>query len=72
MNLGLILELLNSTIKLVGGELGSRYERKAIKLREEYHEELSKPDSERSDLALNRILFESNNIARAIIAYRKE
>lgn len=67
MNLGLVLSLLEKTVGLVGGELKLRYEKDLIKYKKEYHEEMSKPDSERSDLTLNRILFNCETISRAII-----
>lgn len=68
MNIGLILELLKISAEIFQDERRDRFLKKAIKLKQEWHDELSKPDTDRSDLAMDRLLLEIDNLSKLIIA----
>jgi len=64
---GLILELLKISLEVFQDARKDRFIKQRMKLEKEWHEEMSKPDSEQSDLTLDRLQHESEVLARAII-----
>jgi hypothetical protein len=71
MEIGLILQVLKLSLEVFKEERGDLYHRllkKRNELEKEWHEEMSLPDDKRSDLAIDRILLESNQLAALIVA----
>lgn len=52
------------------GDAEDRLVKKLNKLEREYNEEMSKPDSERSDLFIDNLLLEFNLLGKEIISKR--
>ncbi len=69
MNLTLVLEVLKEGLKLWNSKESTKYLDKVLKLEKEYHEELSRPEDERSQLYLDERLHELKAIAEAFIKY---
>jgi hypothetical protein len=68
MTIGTILSLIKLGLEIFKDERKDRFLKKQVKLEKEWMDEISKPDSERSDLTLDRLYFESNNLAKLIIS----
>jgi hypothetical protein len=68
MTIGTILSLIKLGLEVFKDERKDRFLKKQAKLEKEWMDEISKPDSERSDLTLDRLYFESNNLAKLIIS----
>jgi hypothetical protein len=69
-NIGLLLGLAKLALEIFKDERGDRYSRFSndlLKIEKEWLEEYSRPDSERSDLALDTLLFESKQVSQRII-----
>lgn len=69
MKLELILGVLKEGLKLWNAKESSKYIDRVIKLEKEYYEELSRPEDERSQLALDKCLFELSSIAENFVKY---
>lgn len=69
MEIGLVLSILKEGLKLSNRIIDRKYLDRVIDLEKEYYEELSKPDDDRSDLALDSILLELKTIARIFAKY---
>lgn len=69
MDLTLILGVLKEGLKLWNAKEANKYVDKVIKLEKEYHEELSKPESIRSQLYLDKRLRELKTIAENFVKY---
>lgn len=68
MEIGLILGLAKVALEIFQDERKDRFLKQHTKLVKEWQDEMSLSDDERSDLALDRILFECNQLAKLIIA----
>jgi hypothetical protein len=68
MEIGLILSLVKLSLEVFKDERKDRFLKKYIRLEKEWHEEMAKPDSKRSDLALDRILLECKLLARLVVS----
>lgn len=68
MEIGLVLGLLKVAIETFQDERRDRFLKKYTKLEKEFQDELSLSDDERSDLTLDRILFECNQLAKLVLA----
>jgi hypothetical protein len=69
MELGLVLSILKEGLKLSNTIIDRKYLDRVIDLEKEFYEELSKPDDERSDLALDNIMLELKTIAAIFAKY---
>lgn len=69
MELGLVLSVLKEGLKLSNTIIDRKYLDRVIDLEKEFYEELSKPDDERSDLALDNIMLELRTIAAIFAKY---
>lgn len=63
----LVLGLAKLALEVFQDERRGRFASQRDKLEKEWHEELSKPDSEQSDLTFDRLLFESKQLSKRII-----
>jgi len=72
MQIGLVLELLKVSLETFNNERKDRFLKQYVKLEKDYNDEISKPDSDRSDLALDRILFECETLVKLVIAESKK
>ena len=73
-NLTLILGLSKLALEIFRDERGDRYSRlsnELLSIEKEWNEEMSRPDNERSDLALDRLLFNAKQVSEKIIAGAK-
>ncbi len=69
MILDLVLSILKEGLKLSNTITDRKYLDRVIDLEKEYNEEISKPDADQSDLAIDGILFELETIARNFAKY---
>jgi hypothetical protein len=69
MELGLVLSILKEGLKLSNTIIDRKYLDRVIDLEKEFYEELSRPDDERSDLALDNIMLELKTIAAIFAKY---
>lgn len=69
MELGLVLSILKEGLRLSNTIIDRKYLDRVIDLEKEFYEELSKPDDERSDLALDNIMLELRTIAAIFAKY---
>jgi hypothetical protein len=70
-SVGLLFKLGVLALEVFRDERGGRYSRlkkKLLKLEKEWQDEMALPDNEQSDLALDRILFNSRQLFEQIIA----
>jgi hypothetical protein len=67
MDIGLILGLIKVSLDIFHDERKDRFLKQYVKLQREWNEEMSRSDDERSDLALDTILFECNLLAKLVI-----
>lgn len=68
MELGLVLSVLKLSLEVFKDERKDRFLKKFIKLEKEWMDEISKPDSEQSDLMLDRLHFDAEALAKLVIA----
>ena len=68
MNIGMILSLIKLGLEVFKDERKDRFLKKQIKLEKEWMDEMAKPDSDRSDLTLDQLRFDSSELAKLIIA----
>lgn len=68
MEIGLILGLAKVALEIFQDERKDRFLKQHNKLAKEWQDEMGLPDDQRSDLALDRILFECNQLAKLIIS----
>jgi len=68
MNLELILGLIKVGLEVYRDETRDRYLKKYLRIKNDYQEELNKGIDSWSDLKLNKLLLESEDLARLIIA----
>ncbi len=71
MSIGLVLGLVKLALEVFQDERRDRFLKKYTKLEAEYQNELAKDDDDVSDLNLDRILFECEQLARLIVAEAK-
>jgi hypothetical protein len=69
MEIGLVLSILKEGLKLSNTIIDRKYLDRVIDLEKEFYEELSRPDDERSDLALDNIMLELKTIAAIFAKY---
>jgi hypothetical protein len=69
MSLGLLLGVLKEGLKLWNTKESSKYLDKVLKLENEYYEELSRHEDDRSQLFLDERLRELRGIAENFIKY---
>jgi hypothetical protein len=69
MEIGLVLSVLKEGLKLSNTIVDRKYLDRVIDLEKDFHEELSKPDDERSDLHLDSIMLELRTIASTFAKY---
>lgn len=69
MELSLILGVLKEGLKLWNAKEANKYLDQVLKLEKEYYEELSKPESNRSQLFLDKRMRELRNIAENFVKY---
>lgn len=67
MDIGTILSLVKIGAEIFQDERKDRFLKKQVKLEKEYMDEMSKPDSKRSDLALDRLYFDASILAKLLI-----
>lgn len=67
MDMTLVLGLLKIGLEIFKDERKGRFLKKYLKLEAEYQSEINKPDSERSDLKLDRLCFEAEQLAKLVI-----
>ena len=71
-HIALVLGLAKVALEVFQDERRGRFAAKLADLEREWNEEMSLPDDERSDLALDRILFESRTVGQEIIDAAKK
>lgn len=69
MELELALGILKEGLKLWASKESTKYLDRVIKLEKDYHDEMSKPSDERSDLKLDRIMLELRILSQSFIYY---
>ena len=67
MDIGLVLGLLKVALETFNAERRDRFLKQYTKLEKEWQDEMALPDDQRSDLALDRILFECKQLAKLVI-----
>lgn len=68
MTIGTILQLIKLGLEIFKDERKDRFLKQQIKLEKEWMDEMSKPDSDRSDLTLDRLYFDSSVLAQLVIS----
>lgn len=68
MTIGTILSLIKLGLEVFKDERKDRFLKKQIKLEKEWMDEMSKPDEDRSDLTLDRLFFDSSELASLVIS----
>lgn len=68
MDIGLVLSLLKVSLEVFRDERKDRFLKKYVKLEKEWYEEFNQPESRRSDLALDRIMLELEQLAKLVVA----
>ena len=68
MNLGVIFAVLEQGLKLWNSKEASKYLDKMIKLKVRWHEEYSKPEVKRSDVALDAIELHLRILCESFVA----
>lgn len=71
---GLALQLGVLALEVFRDERGTKYSRlknKLLKIEKEWQYEMALPDSSRSDLALDRLLFEARQVLEQVVAHGK-
>jgi acetyl-CoA carboxylase carboxyltransferase component len=72
MELGLVFGLLKVAIETFNDERQDRFLKKYVMLEKEWQDEMALPDDQRSDLTLDRILFECHALAKLVIAEKSK
>jgi hypothetical protein len=67
MEIGLILGLAKVALEIFQDERRGRFSNERDKIEKEFNDEMDKPESERSDLELDRLVRESKLLGRRII-----
>lgn len=67
MELGLVLQVLKLSLEIFKDERRNRFQKKFLKLEKEWSDELAKPDSEQSDLMLDRLYFDAEALAKLVV-----
>lgn len=65
---GLVLGLMKVALEVFQDERRDRYLKKYLALQKEFSDEMARPSDERSDLKLNRIMFECKQLAKLIVS----
>lgn len=68
MDFGLVLGLLKVSIETFNNERKDRILKQYVKLEKEWYEEFNQPENRRSDLALDRIMLELEQLAKLVVA----
>lgn len=68
MNLGLILSLIKLGLEVFQDERKDRYLKKYLKIKADYQDELNKGLDHRSDLKLDRLQFDAEQLAELLIS----
>jgi len=68
MNLGTILSLLKLSLEVFQGERKDRFLKKFHKIEKEYQDELNKGLDDRSDLTIDKLRIEANQLATLIVS----
>ena len=68
MELGLVLNLVKLSLEVFQDERRDRFLKKWVKLDKEYQDELAKDDDDISDLTLDRLRFELQDLAKLVVA----
>lgn len=63
-----IFGLLGIALSVWKDERRDRFEKKRLTLLQDYYDELKRPEDDRSQLALDNIMLELENIARTVLA----
>jgi hypothetical protein len=69
INIELLFGVLEQGFKLWNTKEGNKYRDRVIELKEEYYEELKKPENIRSQLYLDERLLDLGNLASSFISY---
>lgn len=69
MEIGIVLGVLKAGLDLWNNHESNKYRDRLIKLEKSYYEELAKPFDNRSQLELDRVLFEINLIAKNFVRF---
>lgn len=72
MDLALVLGVLKEGLKLWNTKEGTKYLDRVMVLEKQYYEELSEPESKRSQLYLDSRMRELKLIAKNFVKYRTE
>ncbi len=64
---GLVLGLVKVSLEIFKDERKGRFLKKYNELVKEWNEEMSRPEDERSDLALDNIMFKCEQLASSVI-----
>lgn len=67
-SIGLVLSLLKLSLEVFKDERKDRFLKQHQKLVKEWHDEISKPDNEQSDLTLDRLMLDINTLAKLVIS----
>lgn len=65
--IGLVLGLAKIALQIFQDERRGRFSSRLDKIQREWQDEMSKSEDDRSDLELDRLLFESRQLAKLII-----
>lgn len=68
MNIELILSLIKISLEIFQDERKDRYLKKYLKVKNDLQEELNKGLDNRSDLRINELLFDAQQLAELVIA----
>jgi hypothetical protein len=68
MELGLVLQVLKLSLEVFKDVRKDRFLKQFMKLEKEWMNEISKPDDQQSDLALDRLHFDAEALAKLVIA----
>ncbi len=71
MEIGLVLNILKEGLKLWNNREANKYLDEAIKLEKEYHEEMQKDPSDRSDFVLDSIMLKLRILSNSFISHTK-
>lgn len=66
--IGLVLGLVKVALEVFQDERRDRYLKKYLALQKEFQDEMAKPDDERSDLALDKLVFECKQLGKLIVS----
>jgi hypothetical protein len=72
MNLELILGLIKLGIEVYQNETRDKYLKQYIRIQKEFQDELNKGLNDRSDLTLDRLRYDAEQLARLLVKGRSE